>query len=164
MALPISSSSAPCCLRPCSVFCSGGSIASGCCNWVPPVVAGSGYHVSCVALAAYTLALGHEGEGFNLIRRIGVVLYFSLTYIAQLLISSALKDHPSWHQGGKRLLWLSAVTLAVGFLSVILSAAMPDLYSQIDDAFEWVLALLINLHALWVALLWRQSSFRVAKA
>jgi hypothetical protein len=116
--------------------------------------------VACVALAAYTLALGHEGEGFNLIRRIGVVLYFSLTYIAQLLISSALKDHPHWHQSGKRLLWLSEVTLAVGFLSVILTAAAPDLYSQIDNAFEWILALLINLHALWVALLWRQSSFR----
>ena len=116
--------------------------------------------VACIALAAYTLALGHEGEGFNLIRRIGVVLYFSLTYIAQLLISSALKDHPRWHQSGKRLLWLSEVTLAVGFLSVILTAAAPDLYSQIDNAFEWILALLINLHALWVALLWRQSSFR----
>ena len=116
--------------------------------------------VACIALAAYTLALGHEGEGFNLIRRIGVVLYFSLTYIAQLLISSALKDHPRWHQSGKRLLWLSEVTLAVGFLSVILTAAAPDLYSQIDNAFEWILALLINLHALWVALLWQQSSFR----
>ncbi|WP_417517742.1 hypothetical protein [Marinobacter sp.] len=118
--------------------------------------------VACVALAAYTLALGHEGEGFNLIRRIGVVLYFSLTYIAQLLISSALKDHPRWHQSGKRLLWLSQVTLVVGFLSVILTAAVPDLYSQIDNAFEWVLALLINLHALRVALLWRQSSFRAS--
>ncbi len=116
--------------------------------------------VACVALAAYTLALGHESEGFNLTRRIGVVLYFSLTYIAQLLISSALKDHPRWRESGKRLLWLSEVTLAVGFLSVILTAAVPDLYSQIDNAFEWVLALLINLHALWVALLWRQSSFR----
>ncbi len=116
--------------------------------------------VACVALAAYTLALGHEGEGFNLIRRIGVVLYFSLTYIAQLLISSALRDHPRWHQSGQRLLWLSGVTLAVGILSVILTVAVPDLYSQVDDAFEWVLALLINLHALWVALLWRQSSFR----
>ena len=50
--------------------------------------------------------------------------------------------------------------LAVGILSVILTAAVPALYSQLDNAFEWVLALLINLHALWVALLWRQSSFR----
>lgn len=116
--------------------------------------------VACVALAAYTLALGHEGEGFNLIRRIGVVLYFSLTYIAQLLISSALKGRPRWRKSGKRLLWLSEVTLAVGIFSVILTAAAPDLYSQIDNAFEWVLALLINLHALCVVLLWKLSSFQ----
>lgn len=105
--------------------------------------------VAAVALAAYTLALGHEGEGFNLTRRIGVVLYFSLTYIALLLVSSALRDHPRWHRSGNRLLWLSEVTLAVGIVSVILSAVAPDLYSRIDNAFEWVLALL-----------WRQSSFR----
>ncbi|MEX0604868.1 MAG: hypothetical protein WD623_05365 [Marinobacter sp.] len=116
--------------------------------------------VACVALAAYTLALGHEGKGFNVTRRIGVVLYFSLTYIAQLLISSALKGHPRWHVSGKRLLWLCEVTLSVGILSVILTAVVPDLYSKMDDAFEWVLALLINLHALWVAALWRQSSFQ----
>lgn len=116
--------------------------------------------VAAIALAAYTLALGHEGEGFNLTRRIGVVLYFSLTYIALLLISSALRDHPRWHQSGNRLLGLSAVTLAVGILSVLLTALLPELYSQIDNAFEWVLALLLNVHALWVALLWRQSSFQ----
>ncbi|OEY65972.1 hypothetical protein [Marinobacter sp. X15-166B] len=116
--------------------------------------------VACVALGAYTLALGHEGAGFSLTRRTGVVLYFALTYLAQLLISAALSDHPRWHQSGKRLLWLSEVTLAVGILSVILSVVVPDWYRQVDDAFEWVLALLIYLHAFWVALLWRQSSFR----
>ncbi|MFO7994743.1 MAG: hypothetical protein R6U69_11385 [Marinobacter sp.] len=116
--------------------------------------------VACVSLAAYTLALGHAGDGFNLTRRIGVVLYFSLTYIAQLLISSALKGHPRWHQSGERLLWLCELALAVGILSVILTALVPEIYSQIDDAFEWVLAFLINLHAIWIAVLWKQSGFR----
>lgn len=116
--------------------------------------------VACVALAAYTLALGHEGDRFNLVRRIGVVLYFSLTFIAELLISGALKSHPRWHSDGKNLLRLCELTLAVGILSVILTAVVPHIYSKIDDAFEWVLALLINLHALWLALLWRKSRFR----
>src|SRR5690606_7136032 len=40
------------------------------------------------------------------------------------------------------------------------TALVRELYSQIDNAFEWVLALLLNVHALWVALLWRQSSFQ----
>lgn len=115
--------------------------------------------VACLSLAAYVLALGHEGEGFNLIRRVGVVLYFSLTYIAQLMISSALSAHARWRRSGRRLLWLCESALAVGVLSVILNAVAPELYSRTDDAFEWILALLINLHAIWIAVLWKRSGF-----
>jgi len=116
--------------------------------------------VACTALAAYTLALGHEGDGYNLTRRIGVVLYFSLTYIAQLLISSGLKGHPRWHASGKHLLWWCELTLSVGILSVIVDAVVPEVHDQIDDAIEWILALLINLHAIWIAVLWKRSGFR----
>ncbi|PAV24773.1 hypothetical protein C8D92_103211 [Tamilnaduibacter salinus] len=116
--------------------------------------------VAGVSLAGYTVALGHEGEGFNLIRRIGVVLYFSLSFIAELLISAQLRAIPGWRKTGQRLLWLCELTLAVGILSVILHGTVYEFYSTVDDAFEWVLALLINAHALWLALLWRRSGFR----
>lgn len=116
--------------------------------------------IACVSLAAYTVALGHEGEGFNLTRRIGVVLYFSLTFIAQLLLSSALLQHPHWQHSGRGLLRLCQLALAVGILSVILTAVVPETYSRMDNSFEWILAFLINLHGIWVALLWRQSRFR----
>lgn len=116
--------------------------------------------IACVSLGAYTLALGHEGDGFNLIRRTGVVLYFALTFISQLLISAALRSHPNWHTQGDRLLKWCQLTLGVGIVSVILDGVAPAFYSQRDDAFEWVLALLINIHALWLAWLWRASRFR----
>lgn len=116
--------------------------------------------IACASLAAYTMALGHEGDGFNLTRRIGVVLYFSFTFIAQLLISAALMRHPLWQRNGGRLLRLCELTLAVGILSVILTALVPEIYGQVNHSFEWVLALLINLHAIWVAVLWKQSQFR----
>lgn len=116
--------------------------------------------VAGLSLAAYTLALGHGGDGFNLVRRVGVVLYFSLTFIAQLLLSAGLRSQPAWRQTGQRLLNLCQVTLGVGMLSVIVSAIDYAFYSQWDDAVEWVLALLINSHAVWVALLWRRSHFR----
>lgn len=116
--------------------------------------------IACASLAAYTMALGHEGDGFNLTRRIGVVLYFSFTFIAQLLISAALLRHPLWQRRGRRLLRLCELTLAVGILSVILTALVPEIYGQVNHSFEWVLALLINLHAIWVAVLWKQSQFR----
>lgn len=117
--------------------------------------------IACLALGVYTLALGHAGDGFHLMRRIGVVLYFSLTFICQLLISAGLRSHPLWRHTGSRLLNLCQLTLAVGILSVILNGVVPDFYSRKDDAFEWILALLINLHALWLAWLWRKSRFRV---
>lgn len=114
---------------------------------------------ACLALTAYTLALGHTGEGFNLVRRTGVVLYFALTFISQLLISGALKNHPVWHREGGRLLTLCQITLGVGIFSLILDGLAPDYHDQKDNAFEWLLALLINIHALWLAWLWRRSGF-----
>lgn len=116
--------------------------------------------VASVSLGAYTLALGHAGEGFNLIRRVGVVLYFSLTFICELLVSAGLRSHPEWRQAGTRLMNLCLATLGVGILSVILTGVVPDFYSTKDDAFEWVLAALINAHALCLAFLWRRNRFR----
>ena len=114
---------------------------------------------AALALGAYTLTLGHHGDGFRLIRRTGVVLYFSLTFIAQLILSAALVTTAGWTAEGRRLLRLCQLVLGIGILSVLLTAFAYGLYSQIDDAFEWVLALLINTHALWVAILWRRSGF-----
>lgn len=131
-------------------------VRSAAVSWVPWLGL-----IACTALGAYTVALGHEGEGFNLIRRTGVVLYLSLTFLCELLISAALRGHPLWCVHGKRLLALCQLTLAIGLLSVILNGVAPAFYSRTDDAFEWVFALLINLHALWLAWLWRQSRFRV---
>ncbi|MBW0148444.1 hypothetical protein [Marinobacter arenosus] len=117
--------------------------------------------IASAALAAYTVALGHEGEGFNLMRRIGVVLYLSLTFLCELLISAALREHPVWRADSKWLLGLCQLTLAIGILSVILNGVAPVLYSRTDNAFEWVFALLINVHALMLARLWRKSRFRI---
>ena len=117
--------------------------------------------VASVSLAAYTLALGHAGDGFNLVRRVGVVLYFSLTFICELLVSAGLRSHPLWKHTGMRLLNLCQLTLAVGILSVILNGVAPEFYSRKDDAFEWILAFLINANAILLALLWRKNRFRV---
>lgn len=115
--------------------------------------------VACIALASYTLALGHRGDEFQLIRRIGVVLYFALTFIAQLLLSASLQTVPHWSRQGDYLLRLCQVTLAVGIFSVLLDAVAHAFHERFEDAFEWVLALLVNTHALWIAILWRQSGF-----
>lgn len=116
--------------------------------------------IASLSLAAYTLALGHAGDGFNLIRRTGVVLYFALTFICELLVSGGLRNHPQWVQTGRRLTNLCMFTLGVGIISVIIDGVAPEFHNRRDDAFEWVLAALVNAHALWLALLWRKNRFR----
>jgi Frag1/DRAM/Sfk1 family len=116
--------------------------------------------IASLALAAYTLALGHAGDGFNLIRRTGVVLYFALTFICEVLVSGGLRHHPQWTQTGRKLTNLCMFTLGVGIVSVIIDGVAPEFHNRRDDAFEWVLAALVNAHALWLALLWRKNRFR----
>jgi hypothetical protein len=114
--------------------------------------------IAGLALAGYTLALGHEGEGFRLMRRTGVVFAFGLGYLAQFLISAALLHSPlaAW---GRRLLALCALILAAGLLTVFLDLLFPTYWKTVDDAFEWSLAVLVMSHAAIVAWLWRQSGF-----
>ncbi|WP_111498370.1 MULTISPECIES: hypothetical protein [Marinobacter] len=114
-----------------------------------------------LALVAYTLALGHTGDGYWLVRRIGVITYLSFTFIAQLLVTARLLTLPDWAATGRRLLRLCQLTLALGIASLIMDAVAPETHERFEDAFEWWLALLLNLHALWIALLWRRSGFHV---
>jgi hypothetical protein len=118
--------------------------------------------VSSLALLIYTLALGHAGDLFNLLRRIGVIGWFGLTWIAQLQLGAALRDHPVLAGAGRWLLRLSIVTLLIGLLSVVIGVILPEQHDELENAFEWSLALLLNLHAFIVALLWRRSGFSLS--
>ena len=42
--------------------------------------------IAAVALLCYTLALGAIGDSFQLTRRIGIIFYFTFTYLSQLLL------------------------------------------------------------------------------
>lgn len=115
--------------------------------------------VAALSMLLYTLALGHSGDGFHLMRRIGVVFAFALTYLGQLLISANLLK-TQWHSWGKYLLMLSAFTLGIGIFTIILDLVLTDFWDSVEDAFEWNIALLVNGHALILALLWQRSGFR----
>ncbi|MEE4250825.1 MAG: hypothetical protein V2I38_09570 [Alcanivoracaceae bacterium] len=117
---------------------------------------------SSLALLIYTLALGHAGDLFYLLRRIGVIGWFGLTWIAQLQLGVALRKHPLFATAGQRLFQLSTMTLLIGLLSVLTGLVLPERHDELENAFEWTLALLLNVHALIVALLWRKSDFQLA--
>ena len=122
---------------------------------------------ACLFLTIYTLALGEEGDTYQRIRRIGITLSFAFTYMAQLLYTRQLgklasaASNFSMRRWYRRLMALIIALLIIGVISVILDALLGAGYDTYEDAFEWVLALLLNS---WFAVLalslahvnWRQ--------
>ena len=118
--------------------------------------------VSSLALLAYSIALGHAGELFQTLRRIGVVGWFGLTWIAQLQLGAALRAHHQFGRAGRGLVALSLCALAIGMVSLVIDIAAPERHDDLEDAFEWVLAGFLNAHAFAIAWLWRRSHFTAA--
>jgi|TARA_B100002003_G_scaffold249382_1_gene285577 hypothetical protein len=110
--------------------------------------------IASLALLCYTLALGAVGDSFSLTRRIGVIFYFTFVYLSQLLIvyrvgKLAIPDPSRLWQ-----LLMCLLILSVG-VSTLLLDALIDNYDDYDDAFEWVLALLLHVNFLLGAWGWR---------
>lgn len=112
-----------------------------------------------VFLIIYTVALGHRGDEFRLARRIGVILHFSMAYLAMLLFTARLAE---LRRSGRvavsgRLyagMWCCCVlALGIGIVHNIAEAIDPR-YDDWEDAVEWNVALCINLHYFLVARLW----------
>ena len=110
--------------------------------------------LAVIALVMYTIALGAVGDHFRLIRRIGIIFYFTLTYFCQLFILYRLEQakvkEPSqgWQQG------LCLVILCIGMLTLFLDVWLVN-YDDYEDAFEWTLALLIHINFLLAGWGWK---------
>ena len=127
--------------------------------------------VACIGLVLYVTVLGEAGDAWARQRRIGTVLFFSCTYIAQLLLTAQL-----WRMRSRlltvpsvllRVMWVSCVVLlATGLLTVALDAWDEAWYEEVEDAFEWVLSLLLQSNFLLGYFVWRAAgwSLRVADA
>lgn len=97
------------------------------------------------ALALYVVSLGAAGDSFRLARRIGIIFYFTLTYLCQLLIVYRLgvlgkkEDSQVWQSG------LSLLILSIGVLTLFLDVLLPN-YDDYENAFEWNIALLVHIN------------------
>jgi len=119
--------------------------------------------VAALFLMLYVVALGESNE-YRWARQTGIILFFSLTYVAQLCflvrVAHMQRRDPDitrifhWQSGAALLL------LAIGVLSVILDATWAD-YDSVEDAFEWVMMLFIALQFCSHYPLWKRSGLRL---
>lgn len=118
--------------------------------------------IAALFLMLYVVALG-ESNDYRWARQTGIVLFFSLTYVAQLCFlaraagiqDAAVRRVFRWQARAAGLL------LGIGLLSVILDAIYPA-YDSIEDAFEWVMMLFIALQFCSHYPLWKAANLRIS--
>lgn len=120
--------------------------------------------LACVGLILYVTVLGEAGSVWARQRRIGTVLFFSFTYLAQLMLTWQLRKFhlllpsvPGWLPLTMLLNCLGL--LALGLLTVVLAAWDAQWYKSVEDAFEWVLSLLLQINFLLGYLVWRRANW-----
>lgn len=118
--------------------------------------------VGAVCVIAYTAALGEGGQAALALRRAGAVLGFSLTYLAQLLLTGQLRAGkrtlPVSHWLLRGFWWLVVAMLGVGMVSAVLEP-IDAVHDRVDDMVEWWLMLMLNVHIALTAWLWRATGF-----
>jgi len=106
---------------------------------------------SC-SLLIYTVALGHTGDTFYLLRRFGVVLFIALTFIVQVKVGQALKALPQFATQGRISIGISLFILFIAIGSLGLDALLGADYDRIENAFEWWLITLLIGHMFFLGL------------
>jgi hypothetical protein len=120
-----------------------------------------------IGLILYATVLGSIGEEFRVQRRIGVTIFYICTFMAQVLMTGQLaalvKSQPSVIpvRTSRLLTWICGTVALLGLTSLSLWA-FYDGHNRIDDAFEWVLTLLLQLHIFVTYFAWRDSGFRAS--
>ncbi|HKJ16597.1 MAG TPA: hypothetical protein VJ984_04545 [Xanthomonadales bacterium] len=105
--------------------------------------------VGAVALVFYVIFLGTEGEVYSWLRRYGVVFFFGMTALAQLLVARLV-----WAAFGVLKGWLASLFVVLvslqwvtGVFSVLkrLIFDNPDLIDRLENMAEWLMILLMSL-------------------
>lgn len=118
-------------------------------------------------LIAYTVALGLIGPQYALQRRIGVTLFFSFTFLAQLLflwrMQRVMRSHaaqsPPVRRAFRIKLAIGGLMLLLGLVVAPLKATYPDA-TAVENVVEWNFALLMYLFFLPCGAAWRATGFR----
>ncbi len=120
-----------------------------------------------LGLILYTTLLGSVGPVYEVQRHIGVMLFYVLTFLAQLLMTSQIAFGVRMRTSlisTRTYRSLVAICAAISILGItsLLSWAYYEDYRRIEDAFEWVLTLLIFMHFFVTYFAWRESGFEAS--
>jgi len=122
--------------------------------------------IGALFLVLYVSALGTEGAWYGWMRRYGVVVYFGLTALAQLLFVHALwplRGEPPLRHLRRPLRALFALVLVEwlgGVASVAKRVVLSDaaLINRVENVIEWWFALALSAAFVMVALVMRGAS------
>jgi hypothetical protein len=122
--------------------------------------------LACTGLIMYVTVLGEQGDTWAKQRRTGTVLFYSFTYLSQLLLTDQLwavrRQLPASVSRWLVAMWLVCMALlAAGLLSVVLGAWNEAWYDTVEDAFEWALTLLLQSNFLLGYFTWRASGWNL---
>ncbi|NNL10502.1 MAG: hypothetical protein HKO84_01905 [Pseudomonadales bacterium] len=114
--------------------------------------------VAPLGLALYTSVLGLVGDLYFLQRRIGIVLYFALTFLAQLLLTYRLSTLVSAaaRAAYRAKFLLICLMWGLGLLHLFFEVTRPE-FDAIDDIIEWNFALLATLFYASSYFLWKKE-------
>ena len=114
-----------------------------------------------IALLIYIDFLGATGEIHRVMRRIGAMLYFTLTPLAQILMLkqhyNILRKKPGVSIKPKVLqyqLIISLLMLIIGAISIFLVVTNNMTYER-ENIVEWNFSLLVNLYFLGMIFIWK---------
>ncbi len=121
---------------------------------------------SAAFLIVYTIFLGSDGDFYRLMRRYGVNIYFSFSYLAQLMLLSRLQrlqknadlNLPPYILTGK--LTILIAMLVIGLCSIPLSDIFTD-DPRPRNIVEWIFALLMVSYHFFTWRAWRCTDFHV---
>lgn len=104
--------------------------------------------ISAIFLILYTVFLGSKGDFYNFMRRTGVIVYFSFSYLAQIMLLGRLQhlqtakliDIPTYITKGKMV--VVSLMLLIGLGSIPISNFVVD-KNRPENAVEWSYSLLM---------------------
>lgn len=124
--------------------------------------------VAPLGLVLYTTVLGSVGDLYFLQRRIGIVLYFALTFFAQLLLThrvhllASVARDARLAQAYRLKFSLVCLMWGLGLVHLFFEVTRPE-FDEIDDIIEWNFALLTTLFYASSYWLWSGSHLQLQR-